>query len=184
MNKLTLRKKYLEIRNNIIDKDLKSELIFNKIINTKEYDKATVIAIYKSLDYEVNTDKLIDHSLSIGKTVLLPRVIDDDMAFLELTAKTILIKSNFGVFEPIADKSYPKDKIDLVIVPGVCFDYDKNRLGFGKGYYDKYLKDTKMKKIGICFEEQICKCLPTDSNDIKMDLIITDKQIINICKNK
>ena len=65
-------------------------------------------------------------------------------------------------------------KIDLIIVPGICFDKANNRLGFGKGYYDKYLANKNIKKFGICFKEQLLDDIPTDNNDIKMDLIITD----------
>ena len=60
----------------------------------------------------------------------------------------------------------------------MCFDKNKNRLGFGKGYYDKYLENTKIKRIGICFTEQLVDEIPITENDIKMDLIITDKEII------
>ena len=173
MDKQTLRKKYLEIRKNLSDKNLKSELIFNKIINTKEYQNSHVIALYKSLDSEVNTDELIDYSLSIGKIVLLPKVINDDMIFYQITNQTIFVKSNFGVYEPMEENHYD-GKIDLIIVPGVCFDKNNNRLGFGKGYYDKYLANKNIKKIGICFKEQLLDNLPADINDIKMDLSITD----------
>lgn len=173
MDKQTLRKEYLEIRKNILDKDIKSKLIFNKIVNTIEYRQCKTIALYKSLDSEVNTDELIDYSLSVGKIVLLPKVINNDLVFYKITKETILIKSAFGVYEPIEENNY-NGNIDLIIVPGVCFDKNNNRLGFGKGYYDRYLSNNSIKKIGICFKEQLLDNIPTDINDMKMDLIITD----------
>jgi 5-formyltetrahydrofolate cyclo-ligase len=180
MDKQSLRKKYLEIRNNISNKDAKSNIIFNQIINLKEYQNAQIIAIYKNLKSEVNTNKLIDYSLSIGKTIALPKVTNDDMKFYKIENNSELLKSNFGVLEPIAnnDNYISKDNIDVIIVPGICFDKNKNRLGFGKGYYDRYLLNTKIKKIGICFNEQIIDIVPTSKYDIKMDLIITDREII------
>jgi len=180
MDKQTIRKKYLEIRKNINNKELKSSVIFNQIINAKEYQNAKVIAMYKNLKSEVSTDALIDYSLNVGKIIALPRVTNDSLSFYKITNDSKLIKSNFGVQEPISndnDYIYP-DNIDLIIIPGVCFDKNKNRLGFGKGYYDKYLENTKIKRIGICFTEQLVDEIPITENDIKMDLIITDKEII------
>ena len=176
MNKQTLRKEYLEIRKNIYNKELKSNIIFNKIINTKEYQNAHTIALYKNLKSEVNTDKLIDYSLNIGKEIVLPKVENNDLTFYKIDKQTIFIKSNFGVFEPIVDKTnyLAKEKISLIIVPGICFDQRGNRLGFGKGYYDRFLTNMKTTKIGICYKEQLLDSIPIDSNDVKMDLIITD----------
>ena len=173
MNKQSLRKEYLTMRDNIPNKEEKSNIIFDKIISLKEYQQAKTIALYKSLSSEVNTGKLIDYSLSIGKTVLLPKVIGNDLVFYEVTNKTIFMKSSFGVYEPMEKNSYD-EKIDLIIVPGVCFDKKNNRLGFGKGYYDRFLINNKTKKIGVCFKEQLIDNIPTDKFDIKMDLIVTD----------
>ncbi len=176
MNKQELRTKYLKIRNSISNKERKSNIIFNKIINTKEYQNAKTIAIYKNLKSEVSTNKLIDYSLNIGKIIAIPRVENDNLSFYKIDKNTKLIKSNFGILEPINDKTnyLPKEKIDSIIVPGICFDKEGNRLGFGKGYYDRYLMNTKMKKIGICFIEQLTDNIQTEENDVKMDLIITD----------
>ena len=182
MDKQTLRKEYLQIRNNIQDKEIKSKIIINKLTQSKEYQQANVIGLYKSLKTEVNTDDLITYSLNIGKKVLLPKTIDNNLAFYQIKSlKEELIKSKFGVLEPKANSDNYVDKtdIDLIIVPGVCFDKAKNRLGFGKGYYDHFLANTSIKKIGICFDEQVSNNnIKTNSNDIKMDLIITDKRII------
>ena len=181
MNKQELRTKYLKIRNDISNKDIKSDIIFNKIINTSEYQSANTVALYKNLISEVDTNKLIDYTLTIGKTVSLPRVEDNNLNFYKVDKQTLLIKSNFGVFEPISNQVIPKENIDLIIVPGVCFDKNNNRLGFGKGYYDRYLMNTKMKKIGICFIEQLTNNIPADSNDVKMDLIICPVSRLRFC---
>lgn len=173
MDKKTLRKRYLDIRKNLPDKDIKSAIIFDKVINTQEYQHSHIIALYKNLESEVNTDKLITYSISIGKIVLLPKVVGNDMVFYQITKETIFLKSNFGVYEPMEKDNYDGN-IDLIIVPGICFDKNNNRLGFGKGYYDKYLTNNNLKKMGICFKEQLVESIPTDDNDIKMDLIITD----------
>ena len=181
IKKDNIRKEYLNIRKNTRNKLIKSNIITNKLINTLDYLNANTIAIYKNLDSEVNTSDLIDYSLNIGKEVLLPKVIDDDLYFYKYNKEDILIKSNFGILEPTAKINNLVDinNIDLIIIPGICFDKYKNRLGFGKGYYDRYLMNSNIKKIAICFEEQILKndIIPTNKYDIKMDIIITNKNI-------
>ncbi len=178
MNKVELRKKYLEIRKNIINKDKKSEIIFNALINSDEYKKSHVIALYYSLKSEVNTLKLIEYSLKNNKIVLLPRVIDDYMIFYQIASLNNLNKSNFGIMEVSNGIIFDKNNIDLIVVPGVCFDKYLNRIGFGKGYYDKYLSNSNIYSIGICFQEQISdEMIITDKTDIKLKKIITDKNI-------
>ena len=185
MNKIdnikhNLRKNYIIKRNNIENKEVKSNIIINKIIENDLYKKSKVVALYKSLKSEVNTNKLIEYSINIGKIVVLPKVIGDNIEFYKINSiKDKLIKSKFGVEEPIESEInfIKREKIDLMIVPGVCFDKEKNRMGFGKGCYDKYLENTNIKTIGICFDEQIVDKLPTTPNDIKMYKVITDKNI-------
>lgn len=179
VQKQELRKKYLKIRNEVLDKEKKSEVIMNKIIATSDYKKANVIALYKSFSSEVDTSKIIEHSIKIGKTVVLPKVVGNILKFYKIKSlKDNFLKSKFGIEEPIEnDLNYIElSSIDLIIVPGLCFDKEKNRLGFGKGYYDRLLKNTKSKTIAICFKEQVLKnsLLPVAEDDIKVNEIITD----------
>lgn len=181
VSKAQLRIDYLQIRKKVNNKKEKSNLIIQKVILRKEYQKAKVIALYKSMESEVDTTLLISQALLDGKIVATPRIEDDTLVFYQITSDTdVFVKSKFGVEEPIPeqDKMMENDKIDLVIVPGVCFDKEKNRLGFGKGYYDQFLERSRAYKLGICFEEQILKdeFIPVEEHDVKMDRIIT-----NIC---
>ena len=182
MNKEELRQKYLLIRKNIINKQEKSESIANLIINNEIYKKARVIALYKSLSNEVDTTLLITKSIELKKVVLLPRVEGMDLEFHEIKdIHSPLIKSNFGVEEPVKNEitRFNKNLIDLVIVPGVCFDKRGNRLGYGKGYYDRFLMNSNLKCIGICYEEQITdNLLEISSYDVKMDFLVTEKGYI------
>ena len=86
-------------------------------------------------------------------------------------------KGSFGILEPSQNGKIFTQKIDLMIVPGISFDKERNRLGYGKGYYDRFLACNKTFKIGVCFEETRCESLTCDKHDIKMDLVITDKKI-------
>lgn len=175
-NKEEFRKEFISIRNKISNKLEKSNIIMEKIIEEELYKNAKVIALYKSLPSEVDTNKLIEYSVQKGKTVVLPKAFCNELKFYKISIDETLIKSKFGVEEPkgLDENFVDKKDIDLVIVPGVCFDKCKNRMGFGKGYYDRFLAGTNLNTFGICFEEQIAKEVPVDSNDIKMDKIITD----------
>lgn len=170
--KKELRKEILYLRDNLEDRYNKSVIIKNKILSLDIYKNSNVIALYSSMKSEVDTKELISESLELGKKVLLPRIINKNkMIFIEINKDTNYEKNNFGMLEPIGIE---EKNIDLMIIPGVAFDKDNNRLGYGRGYYDKYLKDKNIYKIGICFKEQIVDNIDIEEHDIKMNLIITD----------
>lgn len=173
-----LRKKYILLRNNIGNRSKKSAIITDKLKEDASYIKANTIALYNSFGSEVQTEQLIRHSFSVGKIVVLPKVIGQDMEFYKIKQAEELIKSRFGVYEPIGnvDSLVGKEEIDLLIIPGLAFDTQKNRLGYGKGYYDHFLADSSITTIAICFEEQIIKdtTIPTLKTDVKVKKIITD----------
>lgn len=182
MNKEYLRKEFIKIRKNIKNKNIKDKKIFNKIINSDIYKSANVIALYYSLESEVNTINLIKYMLNDNKEVYLPRVLNSsDMEFYKIDSlDNINHKSDLGIYEPdISKEVLDKNLLDLIIIPGICFDKNKNRIGFGKGYYDNYLSAAKCYKTAIGYEEQILKdkYIITISSDIKLDMIITDKNI-------
>ncbi len=184
MKKEELRTIYIKKRQAIDDKKNKSVSIFGKISSLPEYQSAKTIALYYNLPSEVETISLINQALKEKKKVFLPTVIDNtNMEFYQITnIYEITNKSTFGIYEPTPNKDKALDKsfLDLIIIPGVVFDISKNRIGFGKGYYDTYLSGTNnVFKIAICFEEQVIKdeLIPTTSNDIKMDLIVTEENI-------
>ena len=181
-NKSILRIKYQNIRNEIRDKNEKSDLICEKILNTEIYKKSNVIAVYRNLPSETDTTLLIEEALKQGKTVALPRVIGENVIqFYKIQDLENFEISDLGIEEPpMVDENFiSEDSIDLIIVPAVSFDLEKNRLGFGKGCYDYYLEESNFYKIGICFDEQISDInFNNDRFDIRMDLVITEKREI------
>lgn len=178
MNKEELRKKYRIIRDNISSKEEKSKQIINNLISTKEYQNSKVIALYYSIKSEVRTEKLIEISLQAKKIVLLPKVEKNNlMNFYPIKSLNDVQNGTFNIKEPISKEIIGKEKIDLMIIPGICFDKNRNRIGYGKGYYDRYLKETNIKKIGICYEEQITDNISPDSTDISLDNLITERNI-------
>jgi 5-formyltetrahydrofolate cyclo-ligase len=170
--KKILRKELLYLRDNIEDRYDKSMIIKDKIMDLDIYKNSNCIALYNSIKSEVDTRDLIKESLLNGKIILLPRIINKNkMVFIVINSETKYERNNFGLLEPIGIES---NNIDLIICPGVAFDKDLNRLGYGMGYYDKYLKDKDIYKIGICYKEQLVDKIETDVHDIKMDMVITD----------
>ena len=185
MDKKELRKKYIELRKNILEKEYKSDLIISKVLENGCFKKSKTIGIYVNIKDEVLTEKLIIESLKLNKIVVVPKVIDkNEMRFYRIKSLDDLVSINkFSIREPIEDihNLVLPNKIDLFIVPGVCFDKNKNRIGYGGGYYDKYLIDcSNSYKIGLAFNEQLLDNLYIENNntDIKLDEIITDKVLI------
>jgi 5-formyltetrahydrofolate cyclo-ligase len=185
-SKIFLRDKYKKIRTEIKDKEVKSDIIKQKVINLPKYIKANKIALYYSMDFEVDTINLIQYSINNGKKVYLPRVSENkNLEFYEIkNIEDANIKSIFGIYEPKINlkNKLNKKELELIIVPGICFDKEKNRIGFGKGYYDKFLAGLNdVYKIGICFEDQILQkdIILTDKYDIKVNSIITEENIYN-----
>ena len=173
MNKRKLRNTMLIIRKSVTNKKEKSTTIVEKIKKLDVYKKAKVIALYNSMLDEVNTKLLISVSLN-NKIVLLPKVIDNQMVFIKIDKDTKYTKSTLGILEPIGEEYI--GNIDLIIVPGIAFDKSLNRLGFGKGYYDKYLSNKDIYKIGICFRKQLIDNVLVNNLDIPVNLVVTEKE--------
>lgn len=179
--KKELRKRILNIRNNMSleDAEKNSSIITDKIINTDIYKQSMVIFIYMDFNKEVMTSKLIKQMLSEKKRVVIPYTdtINTELIPSEITKEADLKLNSFGYYEPINILPVDIEEIDLVIVPGVVFDKQLNRIGFGKGYYDKILVKLKPSavKMAVAHEFQVLESIPTEEHDIKMDIIITEK---------
>lgn len=183
MEKKELRKKYMKLRSQITEREYKSHLIAERLAASHYYRKADAIAFYSSFGSEVNTKEMIEKGLRDGKRIFLPKVIDErHMEFYEIVSlDEATHRGAFGIMEPENFcRKVSADEIELMVLPGLCFDSKKNRLGYGKGYYDRYLQNKAVLKIGLCFQEQFMEdeAILTDRTDIKMDAVITDKQLI------
>ena len=173
MTKQEYRAQLIKLRKQETEKDIKSAKIAKEVLSFCE--SYSVIGVYLSKEDEVQTDELIKELQAQNKVVVFPKVEGNDLEFYKSDKFEI---SSFGVREPIEGEKYSKDKIEVMIVPGVGFDINRNRLGFGKGYYDRYLSDYNGKKIGICFSSQVVMNLPITCKDIQMDILITDKMVL------
>ena len=152
-----------------------SDIIFDKIKELDFVFKKQNFMIYKDFKNEVKTDKIIDLLTRFGKTVAHPITLGDNMiAAIPQGNETTL--DSFGIEIP---KNYSiMDMPEVIFVPLVACDENKNRLGFGKGYYDKYLSGRKVLKIGLCYDFQVTKEIAAQPWDVPLDMIITEKRII------
>lgn len=174
MDKRILRNKYKEIRKNIKNKELLDDIIFNKIIELKEYKKSYLILIYVSLNDEVDTFKLIEHSLKIGKRVAVPKCEGDNIVFYNINKLSDLEEGRFRILEPRTNEVIDNFSDSICIIPGVAFDKESNRIGYGRGFYDRFLERYNGTKIGLAYAECICDKIDSDSTDIKMNIVITN----------
>lgn len=181
--KKELRKRILNIRNNMTIEDVQknSRAIMDKIINLDIYKQSKVVFIYMDFKNEVTTSRLLKHMLSEKKRVVIPYTDTVNIVLIpsEITKESDLMLNSFGYYEPKNISPVDPEEIDLVIVPGVVFDKSFNRIGFGKGYYDRILSKLKpsAKKVAIAHDFQVLQSIPTEDHDIKMDMIITEETI-------
>ena len=179
--KSKLRKKYFNIRKENyfeIDKNFFSPLL--KLIKKNIKKKSIIIALYYPSNFELNVLKILDLKYFSRQTILLPITEKNNlMNFYQWKKNDVLAVNDFGILEPIkAEAKIP----DLIIVPLLAFDKDKFRLGYGKGYYDRYLdkfiKEYKnIMTVGVAFSFQRHHKLPINQNDVKLDYILTEKGI-------
>ncbi len=187
LNKISIRKHVLSkrdaIRANIrIEKNKK---IKDKLIGLSEFKAANKILLYAAFRNEVDTADLIRHCISSRKITVLPKVDkkNNELKLYEIKDISELSSGYLGIPEPDVseDRLCLIEDMEIIIVPGVAFDEDCGRLGYGKGFYDKLLSKVRSKIIGLAYEEQIVERIEVDAHDIKMDNIITDERIIE-CK--
>ena len=154
-----------------------SEKIFKSLSEIKEYENAKSVCVYMDAFYEVKTDLIISDCRNHGKKLLFP-VTDEKTHTLSLCKDTgEFVKGAYGILEPYPKQAADFDVPDIVIIPGLAFDEEKNRLGFGMGYYDRLLAECKAFKVGICYDFQVLEKIEAKEHDIKMDLIITNDRI-------
>ncbi len=149
-----------------------SSQIFSRLATTNEIQNARVVALFVSLDDEPSTTDIIEQ-LSLHKRVVVPRIEGDEMEFYDISEG--LQQGAFGIMEPLATTPISPDEIDVMVVPGVAFTRNGNRIGRGKGFYDKYLsrRGFRAYTIGVCYPSQIVENIPTEKHDKTLDSVVT-----------
>jgi 5-formyltetrahydrofolate cyclo-ligase len=156
-------------------RERKSKVILDKLFRTSGFKKARIVMFYISFDGEVNTRQMIEEARRLNKIVAVPVCKKKGIIYPALLkGNTRLRKGPYGVYEPALKRLIGLPKIDLVIVPGVAFDKRGNRLGRGKGCYDRLLKRLPQRTptIGLAFDFQILPSLPATTHDVSVKKVL------------
>ncbi len=181
MIKAAARERGLLYRNGLSreDVDLFSKIITKKTLENNSVKESEIIFCYLSAFNEVATLDLITALLSQQKKIVVPKVIDREwMIAVEIDSLEDLISNPYHILEPKAPTAY-EGKIDVAICPGTAFSRNKDRVGMGKGYYDRFFERYFVPyKIGLSFEGQVIESIDINKNDVPMNIIITEKKVI------
>ncbi|MCL5772094.1 MAG: 5-formyltetrahydrofolate cyclo-ligase [Actinobacteria bacterium] len=184
IKKKIIREKISNARNSLTPEEhkIKSKLITEKLLGLSDYIKANTIFIYYPFRSEIDTTEIIKDALSNNKKVVLPKVTGESLKIFFISdIKRDLKPGSYGILEPDINNCTEANlnKIDLAIVPGLCFDLNFNRIGYGGGFYDKILSKLRknVKVIALAFDLQIVNNLPACAHDKKVNIIITESRI-------
>ncbi len=181
--KRSIRNAVLKLRDHMGEKErkLKSKLIAEKVMSTIVYREAEIILSYLNYKSEVETEGLVNKALEDGKRVYCPKVNGDTMEFYLIRSIEDTEVGHMGIREPFPEEAKLLGEREIsggkcvMIMPGSAFDKDRNRIGYGKGYYDKYLmRYPGLSTIAICYDCQIVDKVPADAYDIKPDAVISE----------
>lgn len=185
VSKKELRKSITEKRR-LMDYSKNDALIFENLLTLGEFVNADTVLCYASLESEINSDCIIDYALQNGKTVGVPYCTDTfgKMRFYRINSLSDLSVGKFGIREPKPDRDneLTKFKNCVIIVPALCYNRSGFRLGYGGGYYDRFLKDFKGVSIGLCYGERVFENIPVNDYDIPVNIIVCENEII-YCNN-
>jgi 5-formyltetrahydrofolate cyclo-ligase len=153
----------------------RSELIMERVAAMPCFQKAKVVLLYWSMADEVQTHAFVERWWR-EKTVLLPCVDGDNLRLRPYTGPECMTAGEqFGIGEPTGEEWTDLDRIDMIVVPGVAFDREGNRMGRGRGFYDRLLKTaTHAFKVGVAFDFQVIEAVPTEPHDVKMDTVVSE----------
>jgi 5-formyltetrahydrofolate cyclo-ligase len=186
-DKETVRKRILSLRKQLSEEEraAKSNLICNRLLHADWYAASLEILVYSAILKEVDLSAFIRTAWQDGKILYFPKVFGEKMEFFRADAMEELQKGSFGVLEPKDEsRPYRAEKQNIVLVPGAAFSEQGARIGYGKGYYDRYFGRWKEEKIpymaiGIAYDFQVVKEFKTDSNDMDMHWIITEMREVD-----
>lgn len=178
--KKALRSYFLEKRSEISERYVKDNLIWARLINCPNIINSDCVLTYVSYNCEVDTSALISYFLSHGKPVYVPKCLDNGiMKFYRIRSELDLICGKYGIKEPVGCETPVITENTVCIVPALSFTKDGFRLGYGGGYYDRFLAEyPDMFTIGICYDELISDKLPCSPHDINVDIVVTEERTV------
>ncbi len=177
MDKTKLRKKFADIRKSIARASVTDEIYASEF-----YRNAESVFSYVSYGTETDTIPFIERAIADNKRVAVPLMIKKgEMVFIKIDSLSALKPNKYGIPEPEYSNEgiLVSDEGTLIAVPGIAFDKKGYRLGYGGGYYDRYLSANKyMTTAGFCYEQQITDSLPHNEYDVPVDIIVTERRIL------
>jgi 5-formyltetrahydrofolate cyclo-ligase len=179
VEKARLRKQFLDARDALSLDFIKitSKQIQDNLRKIDFFRSAKSIGAYYSIGSEVRTQDILQEILNAGKDLALPKVVKNDLVFKKITSFSDLEPGNFSIMEP-KDKCEIVKNFDVVVVPAIALTRDGFRLGYGFGYFDRFLRGKKLKTIALSYAKQIIKSFPHDEQDIKINCIVTEDEVI------
>lgn len=182
MNKESIRQEMKQRKELLTSDEIfqKSEVIQKLLYELPIYTEAEAVFCYVSFNQEVRTQNIITQALKDEKKVYVPKIIQGSMRFIEIMSLADLIPGFFGILEPKLDDEVLPGINNLVIVPGLAFDKAGRRIGYGKGFYDRYFNlygMDKFMKVALSYDFQIYDELPEFPDDVKMNMILTENEV-------
>lgn len=181
MSKTAFREQLLRLRRALNrDERLRlSRIIQQTLLAEPKFRQAGTVALYSPIDHEVETGQLAEWGFQNGKCLVYPRICGDHLEFARLCSPDEMRVGRFGVLEPECGEVVPLSAIEVMVVPGVGFDEDGCRLGYGKGYYDRTLHQLPEGSwvVGLGYEFQVMEALPRHSHDQSLHALITERRI-------
>lgn len=180
--KSSLRKEILTKRDDQDEQEIneKSKSIAEQFISLPVVQAGKIFLLYSSIKSEVSTRLIAEELLKSGKTVAFPRIIGDNrMSFHKVSSLEELTDKQWSIPEP-ADNApqVSPEEVDVAVIPGIAFDRHRCRLGWGGGYYDRFLPKSDCFSIGLAFDLQIVEDVPVEDHDHPLDMIITETRVL------
>lgn len=178
-SKEEIRRRVQEARNEYPEESVRKDSlkICEKLVAMKEYQEASHIFLYMASPHEVDTSYVLKKALAAGKKAYVPRVLRKGvMEFYRIFPDTLMEEGSFGILEPVEGTPMAQVKEGFMVMPGVAFDLKLRRIGYGGGYYDRYLEQVEegaIFKAALAFDFQVFPSLPAEEWDIPIDEIIT-----------
>ncbi|HWP79748.1 MAG TPA: 5-formyltetrahydrofolate cyclo-ligase [Candidatus Acidoferrum sp.] len=182
-SKRELRREMIELRTSMgeANRARAEAMLAARLLGTAMWKKAGNLLLFNATYREVSTKSLIDTALNAGKKLYLPRIKDKDMEFYLVSSRADLAPGAFGIMEPVSKMPLPPDfDFDgtLCVVPALACDREGFRLGFGGGYYDRYLSKRNLRTVTIVYDRCIVDALPREAFDIPVDAILTERGFV------
>lgn len=175
MDKTSIRRQIREKKRAMTQEEilLRSEKLGQLLAQSQIYQSAKTIYGYLPYNQEVRTVPMLERALQDGKKVAVPKVYGDTMRFIYLEDMSCVETGYAGIPEPVADEPVAEDKTALVLMPGLAFTKEGDRMGYGGGFYDRFLaEEPNHPTVALCYEFQILESLPTEEYDIPVDCVL------------